>query len=68
MTCNLALDDVSTIANYDSSIIPILAVPIGSAYRHDPEDQEFRREPMPDHLSGHCATTSSLGRHPSGLH
>lgn len=50
---NLAFYDVNTIANYDPSIIPLLTAPIGSAYVRDPDNLEFRIEPIPDHLRNH---------------
>jgi hypothetical protein len=50
---NLAVYDVNTIANYDPTIIPLLAAPIGSAYKRDTDEREFQRITMPDHLRNH---------------
>jgi hypothetical protein len=50
---NSALYDVNTIANYDPTIIPYLTDPVGVAYARDPDEPEFRLEPMPDHLRDH---------------
>ncbi len=50
---NLALYDVNTIANYDTSIVPLLTAPVGSAFRRDPDDTEFHLEPIPDYLPNH---------------
>src|SRR5690348_4891199 len=47
---NSALYDVNTIANYDPTIIPYLTDPVGCAYGRDPDELEFRLEPMPDDL------------------
>lgn len=38
---NHAFYDVNTIANYDESIIPFLAAPIGSVFEKTPESERF---------------------------
>ena len=43
---HFAIYDVNTIANYDTSIIPLLAEPVGSAYGRD-ESGQWSREDAP---------------------